>query len=562
MKRQPSDLESRRFNLAIIGGGITGAWMALDAALRGMTVALVERDDFGAATSAASSKLLHGGIRYLARGRVAKVRESAIERARAQSAAPHLTRWVPFVIPAYAGLRRGRAALASALALYEMLCLGQNRRIQDPCKRAAAGRVLGAQDMRKLVPYLSGSRPTGGILIHESHMYSPERVTLAVVRTAVCRGAVAANHVSADAFRVEDGRVTGVQATDRLTCERLRIRADVVVNAAGPWIPFVDGGLPAPAPPGIHRHFARGTHIITRPLTEEHALVLPSRHDHDAVISRGGRHLFVIPWRGRSLIGTSYAPHGGHPDDVRPLESDIEQLLTGVNAALGTRELTRADVDHAFAGLYPLPDGVAPGTYHTGGDYRVIDHRRHQAIDGLYSVCGARYTTARRLAERALNRINGRFGGRFDRCRTGRLALHGGAITDMTRFHADAARRHGPALGADVVEHLVASYGTQIDDVLAPIRAAPELGERVGPQTPVILAEVTYAVQQEMACHLADFVFRRSGLGTLGDPGEAAIDRCARLMGRELGWHRERRDLEIRRTRAAFPGDGSSPPGQ
>ena len=271
-----------------------------------MSVALIEKQDFGGATSAASSKLLHSGIRYLQQIKLGKVRESAIERCHFQAIAPHLTHYVPFLVPTYRGLARGRTALRAALVLHTLLAKGQDAGIRDSSKRVPRSRMCTKHETLTLAPMLA-SQPglTGSCMLYESHMHSSERMTLAFLKSACRNGAVAANYVSAQRLLMADGAVKGVLARDEMSGGSVEVRARLVANAAGPWITQLNRGFGAAGPSKAITGFTKGAHLITRPLTTDVALVLPTAKQQHRIIDRGGRHLFVIPWRGRSLIGTS-----------------------------------------------------------------------------------------------------------------------------------------------------------------------------------------------------------------------------------------------------------------
>ena len=265
MQRDLDRLSRDEFDLLIVGGGISGACLVHDAALRGLSVALIEKRDFGGATSSASSKLLHGGIRYLQQARIDKVRESAMERAAFQAIAPHLSRYVPFLIPAYPGLARGRATLATGVAIYEWLTSGPNARIPDRAKRVPrASRDQVAAWLRQVDALSPRERPTGASVIYESHLHSSERMTLAFLKTASANGAAIANYVEAGAFVRHGDRVSGVHARDALTGREMRIGARLTINAAGPWIGGLDQKLGVRPLDRQITGFSRGAHIVTR----------------------------------------------------------------------------------------------------------------------------------------------------------------------------------------------------------------------------------------------------------------------------------------------------------
>lgn len=556
MRREPTAFHDRVFDVVIVGGGITGACLAHDATLRGLSVALIERGDFGAATSAASSKLLHGGIRYLQQGRFDKVRESARERDCFQVIAPHLMHWVPFLIPTQPGLIRGRWLLQCGTWFYERLTMGAERRANDEAQRHPFAKYCSRAELARLVPEL-GVRDdvTGAQVLYESHLHSTERMSLAFLKSAVAGGAVVANYMTADKILRSQGRVEGVTVIDSLDGDRFDLLAKMVINAAGPWLTDLNersdlGRLTVPI-----SGFSKGTHIVTRQIVDRFALALPTRRKANTVFNRGGRHVFVIPWRNHSLIGTSDRPYTGTLDDVRPTETDIADLLGDVTEALPGVGLTRSDVFHAFAGLYPLTArDLRPDVYQGIGDYQIVDHRR-EGIQGVVSVLGAKYTTARTLAERATNLVCKRLGRGTIPCRTSWTPLVGGDIDDLTQFTQDAVERYAESMKKCTVEHLVRHYGTEIDAVVAGVSSERQERSLVTQLTPAresIGAEVRFAVEEEMAVALSDVVFRRTGLGTVGDPGESALRHCAEIMKMYLGWSDEHTTEEVQRTQALF----------
>ncbi|MFP4082917.1 MAG: FAD-dependent oxidoreductase [Candidatus Aminicenantes bacterium] len=553
MKRDISGLASTEFDLVIIGGGITGACLAHDAASRGMKVAVVEKGDFGGATSSASSKILHGGIRFLQQGQLRRVRECARERSYFQNLAPHLTTYVPFIIPTYKGMKRSKLLLSTAMAVYELLCLGQNKHIKDCAKKVAGSRSLSKAEVQELLPGIASQKMTGGLLFYESLMHSPERMTLAFLETAAHNGAVIANYIKAKSLLRVGDRLMGICAQDLLNEEDIEIRARLVVNAAGPWIPSINKLVNNDRMTGVVAGFSKGAHIITRSLTDEYGVALPTRKKHKALISRGGRHIFIIPWRGRSLIGTTYAPYEGPLESVRATESDVMELIHELNTALEGASLKRQDVLFAYAGIYPLVEGqVNHDVYQGTHRDKIVDHARSDGLEGLVSVLGARYTSARALAEKALNLIVKKFDRPYKPCQTRSTPLLSGNIPDLNSFIRDKKREYSPIVDGKITSHLITYYGASVDRLLSLIRNKPELGKRLSPRHDVIEAEVVHAVKYEMAHHLDDVVFRRTGLGTLGSPGLDVIKRCAELMGSALGWDWAAREQEISSTTAKF----------
>ncbi|MBI4521549.1 MAG: glycerol-3-phosphate dehydrogenase/oxidase [Gemmatimonadetes bacterium] len=558
LRRDLDALQTGTFDVVVIGGGITGACLAHEAALRGLSVALIEARDFGAATSAASSKVLHGGIRYLQQLRIGKLRESAFERCYFQRIAPHLTRFVPFLIPTYRGFVRGRLALRGALTAYELLSAGQNTAVRDPSKRVPPSRCCSKAETLALAPVL-GAQPglTGSCVLYESHMHSSERMTLAFVKSAARHGAQVANYLSAQRLLTANGAACGLLARDEMGGATIEIRARAVANAAGPWIPALNQAFGVAGLTRAITSFSKGVHVLTRPLTEKVALVMPTTKRQQRVLDRGGRHLFVIPWRHRSLIGTSNTPADGALHDVRVSALDVVELLADINAALPGIDLSPADVEHAFAGLYPLTEEqVQPDVYQATGTYQVVDHRALGDLEGLVSVLGMKYTTARRLAVRAADLIVRKIGARAAPTRSATTPLVGGDIEDLPAFLASAIERHRHRADAGIVQHLVEHYGTETDAVLA--TAAPGLNPtaRLSPDRECLEAEVAFAVEREMGLRLDDVVLRRTGLGTVGHPGTACLRRCGDIMAGLLGWSPAQAAAEVDRTAALLTVEG------
>lgn len=558
MKRIPSALTETNFDLIIIGGGITGACLAADAAMRGLSVGLVEKGDFGSATSSASSKLIHGGIRYLQQLNFGKVRESARERVIFQQLAPHLTNYVPFIIPTYSSLSKSKMVMKMAMMMYEILCVGHNRILSDPSKRVPKSHSLSRNDIKDLVHDLQSDDITGGVVFYESHMFSSERMTLGFIETAQHYGASMANYIEVESFLGADkGCVRGVQVKDLLSGESFEIQAALVVNAAGPWIPMINKNMcKAKAVKGVVNAFSKGAHIITRSLTKGHAVALPTRKQNQAVINRGGRHVFIIPWRGYSLIGTTYEPYEGDLNDVDATESDVDEMMSDINSALGSEVLCRNDVLHAYAGIYPLIDDVIDTSVYQGtGKYQIIDHSKTDNLDGLVSVLGAKFTTARLLSEKALDMISARFDKNVGKCKTRDFPLVSGNIEDISGFRAEQCRQYGSMLSESVINNLVTNYGSNVSKVIKLIESDKKLAEELVSGMDIVAAEIIYSARHEMVCHLDDFVFRRTGLGTLGNPGKDILQHCAVLMGKELGWNQDRINEEVKQTCAAFPVD-------
>jgi glycerol-3-phosphate dehydrogenase len=459
LRRDLAALAAREWDVAVVGGGIYGAAVAWDAAQRGLAVALVEREDFGAGTSWNSLKTIHGGMRYLQKLDLARLRQSARERAALLAIAPEVVRPLPFLVPTYGHGPTGREALALGLLLNDWLTRGRNGRL-PPERRIPDARTVSAAEALRLVPGLERRGLTGAGLWHDAQARSTERLTIGFLRAAAGAGARAANHAEAVALLRASGRVAGVAVRDALNGATHEVRAHIVVNAAGPWADDLLG------PAGLRR--PRAPLLRARNLVLRRPPVVPF-----AVGARAaGRYLFLVPWEGRTIVGTSYEPAEAPPSD--PLA-----FLDEAACAFGWAGLGRGDVALVHEGLVPGRGGASGLSTRP----RLHDHEAEDGLPGLVSLQGVKYTTARAVAERAVDLAGRRLGRALPPCRT--------AFTPLPE-----ARLPGPAL--------------------------EEATRR--------------AVRDEMAVTLADAVLRRLDLGTAGPPAPPALDAVARVMAAELGW--------------------------
>jgi glycerol-3-phosphate dehydrogenase len=502
-------LASERFDVLVIGGGITGAGVALDAASRGYTVALVERGDFACGTSSRSSKMVHGGLRYLRTYDFGLVRESLLERRLMVRLAPHLVRPLPMLVPALGGQRLDRR-LGFGLHLYDVLGLQRRGTKASEAFVPARHGVISGEEVRELVPALDGRAP-GAAYRYTDCITDDVRLVLTVLEEAGRFGAVMTNRVEA----LGSGRVRTAEG------EEIDVRARHVVNATGVWADRL-GDVPRLRP-------SRGAHVLLP------AEVLPLRAG--VVVPAGeGRTVFLLPWQGRVLVGTTDIDHDGGTEHVRPTEGDVAYLLDACNAFFGTA-FGPSDVAGAYAGVRPL---VA-----TKDPRRSVDISRRTAIyespDGMVTVTGGKLTTWRRMAAQAVDKLVAR-DGRDAPCRTAAIPLG------------------QPADGADG-EHLTGRYGSAAGDV----RALAATGQLAGPVidgAPDLLAEVVYAARHQQAATVGDVLLRRTRLGltharALREPG--AVERVAAFLGEELGWDAARQAAETAAFRAEADAEGLVP---
>jgi glycerol-3-phosphate dehydrogenase len=482
LKRDIAALAEREWDVAIVGGGIYGAAVAWDASQRGLCVALVEREDFGSGASWNSLKTIHGGMRYLQKLALGRLRESARERSTLLAIAPELVRPLPIVVPTYGHGATGREALALGLLLNDSLTLGRNRGL-PASHRIPAARTVTAAEALRLVPGLARRGLSGAALWHDAQAASTERLTIAFLHAAAGAGAALANHAEAADLLRARRRVAGVAVRDTLSGRTSEVRARMVVNAAGPWADafLARGGLrPSPAP------LLRARNVVL-----SGAPVVPF-----AVGARsGGRFLFLVPWEGRTIVGTSYEPAEGP-------SSDPFEFLEEASRAFPWAGIARSRATLVHEGLVPGRDGAAGLSTRP----RLHDHEAEDGLGGLVSLQGVKYTTARAVAQRAVDLVVRRLGRGARVCRT--------ALTPLP-----AARPlDGP-----------------LDD------------------------RVRRAVREEMALTLADAVLRRLDLGTAGPPPAADLGVVATAMAAEQGWDPARERAE-REALAGFYARSLDPP--
>lgn len=560
MQRDLTSMATKSYDLMIVGGGITGAAIAWDASLRGLKVALIEKDDFAHATTAGSSKLIHGGLRYLVNGEIGLVRVALRERRIWETIAPHMVFPLPFILPTYGRGMTGKLIHALGLTLYDLLSWDRNW-LSDDDKKIPRHTSLSRAQALDLMPSLKQNGLTGAKLYYDCQMFAPERLCFEFIAGAAEQGADVANYARVTGFEsdgsLEEGaRITGVRLEDQHTRKTHILKATLTINATGPWadtmMELAEGGEPA-------RRLIRskGIHLITRNLSGDHALIIRS--------SLGG-HFFVIPWRDHTILGTTDTLYEGNPDQLGVSEGDIADFLAVVNDALPGLRLSRQDVRHAYAGIRPLietPQKTGPNSspkdskdsYNASRAAEIIDHKETDELDGLISAMGGKWTTSRHLAKQIVDLAVHKLDRPLTPSETHHTPLYGGEMGRYRSFTTRAIKRHS-TLPPDVVEHLCHYYGSRIDELLATADEKPgeraELLQRLSPASCDLGVQIVHAARHEMALSLSDALFRRTGLGTLGHPGKDIIEKAAALMAREHNWDPDEKARQIADAEAVF----------
>jgi glycerol-3-phosphate dehydrogenase len=523
MQRDLSRLSSEIFDVLILGGGATGAFTARDAAMRGLKVALVEARDFAGATSAHNSRLAHGGLRYLRNLEIGLVRESLKERAALLHIAPHLVRPLPFLLPLYG---RGRAKLAAGLTLYDLLALGGG---------LPRHRWIGRKAALARAPVLARDGFRGAFEYHDAQMYAPERIALECLIDAEAHGAAIANYLSAERLLLRSGKVEGCTVRDAMTAAAFDVRAKTILVAAGPWSDlFLAQALGRPAKHPLIR--SKGIHLLVPPLTAGDALTMEA----------GDGHFFVLPWRGHTLLGTTDTPFTGDPGRLGVSAADVAGLLATVNRYLPAAKLTAADIQAFYAGLRPLVADGSKDTYGVSRRAELVDHGKEENAEGLFSALGGKWTTSRALAETAVDALVAKLGVKAPRCATARRRLPGGRFDSFDGLLRGMQKTYP---GIPALTHLAHMFGMRLPQVLKGARVSELLPLGAGGDT---LAQIRFAVREEMALTLEDVVMRRTTLGQFGRPDDAVLEQVAGAMAELLGWDADRKAREMARLDPLF----------
>ncbi|MCI5147784.1 MAG: FAD-dependent oxidoreductase, partial [Candidatus Electrothrix sp. AR3] len=333
------------------------------------------------------------------------------------------------------------------------------------------------------------------------------------------------------------GGVRCVRVRDALNGETYAISARLTINSAGPAAQVLNRSVPE-LQLRLKKKltgFARGVHLVTRQVHSKYALALTSRKRTEGFVTRGGRHFFIIPWRERSLIGTTNVPFEGDLNTVKVTSRDVDDFLDDINDTLPELQLSRKDVYYAFTGLYPLVvQNIQPDKYQGTGEYQLVDHQVSDGSAGVITSLGAKYTTARRLAEKTVDLAAKKFKQKRMPCRTASIPLLEGSIRNLNGFIARKEKQYNALLPEEGVRHLIQYYGTGIDRVMEVAGGDPELLQPLSSLVNTLAAEVLHAVRKEMAMTLEDVIFRRTGMGTVGRPDDQALDRAAEIMATEL----------------------------
>lgn len=552
MIRDFSKIKSN-FDVLIIGSGIVGAAAALDATLRGLSVCLVDKGDFGGATSAASGKMIHGGIRFMQHAKFLRVRESLHHRKVFLNIAPHLVHPIPFVIPTYGHGMKGKEILTAAMILYELLGVDKNK-TKDSSKDIHRFKVLSKEETLLLESEINEEGLTGSILYYDCQMHTPERLTLAFVQSANENGAEVYNYVKVDDLIISNSKVIGVRATDVLSGKSFEINSNFIINASGPWITKLLNGL-SNFNDSVKIQFSKGIHLVTKSITNNNAIALATKHKQaKSLLTRGGRHFFIAPWKNLSLIGTTNVDFNGDQDEPMVTRKDIEDFLAEIKDSYKpASKLTIDDIKYCYGGLY-IDDANIKFNKGYQGHRRdqIFDHLSLNKVDRLISVIGVKYTTSLHLAEKVVDKVVSRIKKGERKSSVESYSLYGGNIFNYNEFVENSINKYSSQLDKEIIKNLILLYGSKFEDVINLGLKNTILFERINKNLPYIKAQIVYSIKEEMALKLTDIFLRRIGIGTIEKPTDETINIVTEIMAKELDWNNEKIESEISELKAIY----------
>lgn len=535
--RNFSTLTAQPFDAIVVGAGIYGSVVTLRLAEAGLRTLAMDQGDFCSATSANSLKILHGGLRYLQHLNITRMRETIASRRHLMRFSPHLVHPLACLIPTAGHGFRSRPIMRVASMLNNLISADRNRELPPPIHLPGGGTVT-RDELLARIPGCPGQAPSGGVVWHDALAVNSERLALEHLLLARDLGASLCNYLRADRVTVADNRVTGVEVTDLVGGGTHQMRARWVINAAGPWFDDLLARSGIAAPP---TRWAKAVNVVARkPLNQRFAVGIEGQagyQDQDAVVKRGKRFFFFVPWRGGTMIGTTYHAWKGDKNALRCDRADIEEILSEVNAIYPAWGLRAEDITFFHAGLLPMADGCdsAAATVQLAKHSLLVDHGASGGPSGLVSLRSIKYTTAPAEADKVARLVAG----------------------DSARQKSmpPAEPAASPALTperAALLPMLEQRYGRWAGRVLRRLDGDNPAAWWLHRQPDLLVAEVRYFLAEEMAQTLADVVFRRTDLGAFARPSTALLARIAEVMAAELGWDPERQAREIAQVEAVY----------
>ncbi|MDV6237123.1 glycerol-3-phosphate dehydrogenase/oxidase [Leptospira ellisii] len=521
-KNNGSKSSNSTYDLLIVGGGITGANILWDSTLRGMKSVLLEKNDYASGTSQATSKMIHGGLRYLKNFELGLVRESLRERATLARITPNAVQTMGFLTPIYS--LSEKFVLKVGMEMYNALSYDRNRNICED-RLIPKYSYLSREQMILESPTLARENLKGAYLYYDYLNVNPERHTCEFIFSAREKGAESRNYTEVTSIRPEEDGIYRVIAKDKVTGKETEYKTKAIVNAAGPWADFVESLAGVPADKHLVR--SKGIHVITRKICGDKTVVSKKRD---------GTHIFIIPWRNKTIIGTTDTEYPDSPDRFRVTKRDIEELLNEINSSFGYTDLTLEDVDFYYGGLRPLVEdpGQKTSTYNASRKTEIFDHK-DGGFPGFFTAMGGKYTTSRAVAEEVVNRVADFLPGNFRSCETHLVPTSTGDYSDLASLIQDLSRRY-PKIDGAKLELLSGRYGSQAFSILEHSSAQEESYLLQNGET-FYECELRFIAKREDIRFASDFFFRRSGVGVPGMPEERETLRIVNSLGKQLRWN-------------------------
>jgi glycerol-3-phosphate dehydrogenase len=531
----------QEYDVIIIGGGIYGATLLWELTSKGFTAVLVEKDDFGSATSANSLKIIHGGLRYLQTLDFRRIRESYKEQKYLLNAAPHLIQPLACIMPTFSHITNSRWAMELALKTYELVCLNPSG---YKGKSLPAGKTFSNRQLHRLLPFLEHQDTSGGALWYDALNYNSERLTLKFILSACKLGADAFNYLEFRNFILHKDTAKGIRAYDKLSRQHIDVRAKCIVNAAGPWINSILQKI-GPDKRGQHFQFAKAINIIIPRQLSDFAFALRDERPPVDDYAKPNRFFFFVPWREATMIGTWYFAHDGSPDEIALSQNEASRCIQQINYLLPDAKIREDEICFVHKGLVPIETDRTYQKLNLKNHFCLIDHDLQGGPRGVISVLGVKYTTARNVATKIADRILKKYDRIFSNHDVEISFIGDNSINDFQYFIQEKSRNNPFNLEEATVRHLALNFGNDYSSIENLLSENIEHGNRIPGSEEAIIAELLFCIKNERICHLSDLLIRRTDIGSLKKPKTVTIEFCAALLAKEMDWDETRKVEEI-----------------
>jgi len=543
LQQRLSDIKTH-YDVVVVGGGIYGATVAWEAVSRGLSVLLMEKNDFGSGTSANSLKTIHGGLRSLQRLDFKGMREYIRERRALMRIAPHLIEPMQCVIPTYAKLSKSKLLMWSGINIYDLIAYDRNNGL-DLSHRITSCHLISKTKLVELTPGLDSAEMTGGTCWYDAQVYNSERLVLSFIMSAARAGANVYNYLHKNNYLVENEKITGVLAVDHLSGKSVTIRATAVIDCTGPWATqdeYFQQCLPVARP----KVMAKAVNLVIKRKLSACAL---------GVAPKGNsRLLFIAPWREGSIVGTWYFQENKAPEKLALTEDELNECLTQINSVFPSLNLSKEDVTLVHRGLQPADIGKSGSEEpELWTQSKVFDLQCGTVPTGLYWVQGVKLTTARDTAVELVNTLARNHEFVITPSHTHHTALYGGDIDGFEAFTQHCQQSLSPQHNSKTIYRLVKNYGSNIEGIIRLCEQYPSLAQPVPGYSDALKAELKYALNNEMPYSLSDMLLRRLDIGTFTLPGQETITYCADVMAEHFGWSKKTRQENIEKLIQFYP---------